>query len=80
MDQDGQQTFSSREHSGASRVNTGMVSSGKTTRGGSAKCIAELKLKYKLTEINTRVRINVYVWVKYSFVRFLYETLKVLSV
>lgn len=52
------------------------VSSGKTTHGGSAKCTAELKLKYKLTEINTRVRINVYVWVEYSFVRFLYENLK----
>lgn len=68
MDQDGEETISSREHSGlyfaASKINTGIVSSGKTTHSWSAECTAELKLKYKLTEIKAKIRINVCIWVK----------------
>lgn len=74
VDQDGEETISSREHSGlhfaASKKNTGNFSSGKTTHSGSAKCTAKLKLKYKLIEIKAKVRINNYLWVKSSFVRF----------
>lgn len=68
MNRDGEETISSRQHSGlcfaASKINTGIISSGKTTHTGSAECTAELKPKYKLTEIKAKVRINVYIWVK----------------
>ena len=74
MDEDGEETVSSREHLGlyfaASKINTGSISSGKTTYSGSAKCTAELKLKYKLIEIKAKVRINYDIWVKSSLIRF----------
>lgn len=42
----------------------------KKTHSGSAKRTTELKLKHELIEIKAKVRINYYIWVKSSFVRF----------